>query len=91
MEYHQKDFRNLMELCAVGQLTVNYKVIKIFKKDFWKVFLDNKDETKTDTKEEEPKKTPIKLDEKIVLVPATEANEDVSIAIPSPIPKKKEQ
>jgi hypothetical protein len=78
-----------MELCAVGQLTVNYKVIKIFKKYFWKVFLDNKDETKTDTKEEEPKKTPIKLDEKIVLVPATEANEDVSIAIPSPIPKKK--
>ena len=87
--FDSKDFRNLMELCAVGQLTVNYKVIKIFKKDFWKVFLDNKDETKTDTKEEEPKKTPIKLDEKIVLVPATEANEDVSIAIPSPIPKKK--
>ena len=27
-----------MELCAVGQLTVNYKVISIFKKDFWKVF-----------------------------------------------------
>jgi hypothetical protein len=94
--FDSKDFRNLMELCAVGQLTVNYKVIKIFKKDFWKVFLDNKDETKTDTKEEEPKKTPIKLDEKIVLVPATEAIEDVSIAIedvsiaiPSPIPKKK--
>jgi hypothetical protein len=26
-----------MELCAVGQLTVNYKVISIFKKDFWKL------------------------------------------------------
>ena len=63
--FDSKDFRNLMELCAVGQLTVNYKVIKIFKKDFWKVFLDNKDETKDDTKEVEPKKTPIKLDEKI--------------------------
>jgi hypothetical protein len=87
--FDSKDFRNLMELCAVGQLTVNYKVIKIFKKDFWKVFLDNKDETKTDTKEEEPKKIPIKLGEKIVLVPATDAIEDVSIAIPSPIPKKK--
>ena len=87
--FDSKDFRNLMELCAVGQLTVNYKVISIFKKDFWKVFLDNKDETKTDTKEEEPKKTPIKLDKKIVLVPATEAIEDVSIAISSPIPKKK--
>lgn len=37
--FDSKDFRNLMELCAVGQLTVNYKVIKIFKKDFWKVFM----------------------------------------------------
>jgi len=27
-----------MELCAVGQLTVNYKVISIFKKGFWKEF-----------------------------------------------------
>jgi hypothetical protein len=36
--FDTKDFRNLMELCAVGQLTVNYKVISIFKKDFWKVF-----------------------------------------------------
>ena len=47
------------------------------------------DETKTDAKVEEPKKTSIKLDEKIVLVPATKAIEDVSIAIPSPIPKKR--
>jgi hypothetical protein len=87
--FDSKEFRNIMELCAVGQISVNYKVISIFKKDFWKVFLDNKDETKTDKKEEEPKKTPIKLDEKIVLIPATEAIEDVSIAIPSPIQKKK--
>ena len=42
--FDSKDFRNLMELCAVGQLTVNYKVIKIFKKDFWKVFIDMVDE-----------------------------------------------
>jgi hypothetical protein len=42
--FDSKDFRNLMELCAVGQLTVNYKVISIFKKDFWKVFLENKGE-----------------------------------------------
>ena len=62
--FDSKEFRNLMELSTVGQGHINYKVIKIFKKDFWKVFLDNKDETKTDTKEEEPKKTPIKLDEK---------------------------
>ena len=38
--FDTKDFRNLMELCAVGQLTVNYKVISIFKKDFWKDFID---------------------------------------------------
>tara|TARA_R110000822_G_scaffold145984_3_gene284972 strand:- start:10 stop:1329 length:1320 start_codon:yes stop_codon:yes gene_type:complete len=38
--FDSKDFRKLMELCAVGQLTVNYKVISIFKKDFWKVFLN---------------------------------------------------
>jgi hypothetical protein len=40
--FDTKDFRNLMELCAVGQLTVNYKVISIFKKDFWKTFIKNK-------------------------------------------------
>jgi hypothetical protein len=38
--FDSKEFRNLMELCAVGQLTVNYKVISLFKKDFWKEFLD---------------------------------------------------
>jgi hypothetical protein len=47
------------------------------------------DNEEQDDKEVKSKKTPIKLDEKIVLVPATEANEDVSKAIPSPIPKKK--
>jgi hypothetical protein len=83
--FDSKAFRNLMELSTFGQGHINYKVLSIFKKDFWKVFLDNKDETKTDTQEVEPKNTPIKLDEKIV-VPAIE---DVSIKIPSPIPKKK--
>ena len=82
-------FIELMEYVKFQNNKYNYKVISIFKKDFWKLFLDNKDGTKKDTKEEEPKKTPIKLDEKEVLVPVTEANEDVSIAIPSPIPKKK--
>ena len=28
-----------MELCAVGQLTINYKVISIFKNNFWKNIL----------------------------------------------------
>jgi hypothetical protein len=35
-----KEFKNLMELCAVGQLTVNHKVVAKFKKDFWKEFID---------------------------------------------------
>jgi hypothetical protein len=35
-----KKFKNLMELCAVGQLTVNHKVVSKFKKDFWKEFID---------------------------------------------------
>jgi hypothetical protein len=37
--FDSKEFRYLMELCAVGQLTVNYKIISIFKKDFWKEFV----------------------------------------------------
>jgi hypothetical protein len=32
-------FRRLMEYCAVGQLTVNYKIVALFKKDFWKEFI----------------------------------------------------
>jgi hypothetical protein len=36
--FDSKEFRKLMELCAVGQLTVNYKIISIFKKEFWKIF-----------------------------------------------------
>jgi len=32
-------FRRLMEYCAVCQLTVNYKIIALFKKDFWKEFI----------------------------------------------------
>ena len=32
-------FRKLMEYCAVCQLTVNYKIIGLFKKDFWKEFI----------------------------------------------------
>jgi hypothetical protein len=33
-------FKKLMELCAVGQLTINHKVISTFKKDFWREFID---------------------------------------------------
>ena len=33
-------FKRLMELCAVGQLTINHKIIATFKKDFWRHFID---------------------------------------------------
>lgn len=35
-----KKFKDLMELCAVGQLTVNHKVVSKFRKDFWKEFIN---------------------------------------------------
>jgi hypothetical protein len=82
-------FIELMEYVKFQNNKYNYKVISLFKKDFWKVFLASKEEPKPHTNEVEPKKSPIKLDEKLVLVPATEAIKDVSIALPSPIPKKK--
>lgn len=34
-------FKKLMELCAVGQLTINHKVISTFRKDFWRDFIDD--------------------------------------------------
>jgi hypothetical protein len=37
--FDSMEFRNLMESCAVGQLTVNYKIISTFRKDFWKEFI----------------------------------------------------
>jgi hypothetical protein len=33
-------FKKLMELCAVGQLTINHKVISTFRKNFWEDFID---------------------------------------------------
>ena len=36
--FDSNKFRRLMEYCAVCQLTVNYKIIALFKKDFWKEF-----------------------------------------------------
>jgi hypothetical protein len=87
-------FIELMDYVKFQNNKYNYKVISLFKKDFWKVFLDNKEETKTHTKEVEPKKTPIKLD-KIESVPVIEANEDNKILdvktqpAQSLIPKKK--
>ena len=51
--------------------------------------IENDEENDEEKDEVVPKKTPIKLDKKILLIPATEANENIQIPIPSPIPKKK--
>ena len=37
--FDSKEFRTLMEHCAVSQNTINYKIIPLFKKDFWKEFI----------------------------------------------------
>ena len=39
--FDSKEFKTIMELCAVGQLAINYKVIATFRKDFYKQFLNN--------------------------------------------------
>jgi hypothetical protein len=38
--FDSKKFRALMEDCAVGYMSINYKAISTFRKDFWKEFLD---------------------------------------------------
>lgn len=37
--FDSKEFRSLMEICAVGDMTINRKSIATFKKDFWKKFI----------------------------------------------------
>lgn len=37
--FDTKEFRDLMEICSVGDMSINRKVIGIFKKDFYKKFL----------------------------------------------------
>lgn len=37
--FDTKDFRHLMKMCAVGQNNVNFKVIALLRKDFWKTFV----------------------------------------------------
>jgi hypothetical protein len=38
--FDSKKFKDFMELCAVGMLTINHKVVSTFKKDFWKEFVN---------------------------------------------------
>jgi hypothetical protein len=35
------EFRKLMELCSVGNMSINHKVIATFRKDFYKQFLND--------------------------------------------------
>jgi hypothetical protein len=37
--FDSKKFRALMEDCAVGYMSINYKAISTFRKDFWKDFI----------------------------------------------------
>jgi hypothetical protein len=39
--FDSKEFKRLMELCSVGQLSINYKIIATFRKDFYKQFLND--------------------------------------------------
>ena len=64
-------------------------IVKEVEDDPQKIENEDKEDELENEQEVEPKKSPIKLDEKIVLVPETEATEDIPIAISSPIPKKK--
>jgi hypothetical protein len=36
--FDSKEFKYLMEMCCVGLRSINYRVIRLFKKDFWKEF-----------------------------------------------------
>jgi hypothetical protein len=37
--FDHKDFRTLMEQCAISDMSINRKAISLFRKDFWKEFL----------------------------------------------------
>ena len=37
--FDSKNFRDLMEECEVSDMSINRKVIALFRKDFWKEFL----------------------------------------------------
>ena len=38
--FDNKEFRKLMEACAVSDMSINRKIIALFRKDFWKEFID---------------------------------------------------
>ena len=37
--FDKKEFRSLMEQCAISDMSINRKAISLFRKDFWKEFL----------------------------------------------------
>ncbi len=57
--FDSKKFRDLMEYCTVSTMSINHKVIALFRKDFWVDFLDY-DETAV----AEEKKKPVNKEKK---------------------------
>ena len=39
--FDSSEFRNLMESCSVSDLSINYKILSLFRKDFWKEFIND--------------------------------------------------
>ena len=78
-------------LSCDGKTLLNGNVIpKIKEETHEEKTEEEKNEHEIEVAEDQPpKKTPIKLDKKIVLVSATEAIGDISMAVPLPVPKKK--
>jgi len=73
-------------LSCDGKMLLNGNVIPKIKEEIGEDEIHNEDDGEV-VEVQTPKKSPIKLDKKIELIPATEAKEEISI--PSPIPKKK--
>jgi hypothetical protein len=67
----------------------NNTIVKEVEDDPQEIENEDKEDELENEQEVEPIKSPIKLDEKIVLVPTKEELQDVSKTIPSPIQKKK--
>lgn len=40
MAFDSLKFRQMMEACAVSQMSINHKIIALFRRDFWKEFID---------------------------------------------------
>jgi hypothetical protein len=95
--FDSNEFRNLMELSTFGQGHINYKVISLLKKDFWKLFLDNtvyegqlNETSKSPEKQHSPDRIPSPLSSKSDSTKSRESKKRSSkISIPSAASKSK--